>query len=322
MAASSQALADKLLLGPKKPEALSEKEKDKKKAKELESSSQQGTGHSEAAAPETLAERIARARNEYQTYAASQAEIQLPVAEISIEQPDKGPGKESDSSDRKAHKERATVHMDVSYQKAKYHFESVTEDEVGDIYTYLNSQPLVRGKYAHGKIVSVEDTQARVKQLSARFEAPRDQPLCLQGGFVVSDAETTEFLGFCNLGGSGKDDGHSEMAFLNRADAWSAVVRDPEIVKGYAIPKKCRLSRQYQGLATVEVSTLLQYSAQLKKGGYKIGGKDLEGVNATARLDNPGSWKACAKSGMEVTDIDSNPSYGPELRYQLRKGLK
>ena len=54
---------------------------------------------------------------------------------------------------------------------------------------------------------------------------------------------------------------------------------------------------------------------------YKIQEKELEGVNATARLDNPGSWKSCAKARMELKDIDVNPDYGPALRYQLCKKM-
>lgn len=135
---------------------------------------------------------------------------------------------------------------------------------------------------------------------------------------MITDAQTEEFLGIANSGGSTMEQ-HAEIAFLNRADAWSNTTS--QIVKEYAIPKKCKLDKRYAGLGTVEVSTLLQYSAELKKQGYQVRGKDLVGVVATARLDNPGSWKACAKAGMEVIDVDTNPNYGPELRYQLRKAM-
>ena len=96
------------------------------------------------------------------------------------------------------------------------------------------------------------------------------------------------------------------MTYLNRADAWNNVT--PDVVKAYALPKKFKLTKYYAGLGTVEACTLLQYSARLKKDGYKIAGKELVGVNATARLDNPGSWKACAKFGMEVVDVDLIPT--------------
>ncbi len=135
---------------------------------------------------------------------------------------------------------------------------------------------------------------------------------------MVSDAQTEDFLGITNTGCSTRPK-HAEIAFLNKVDAWSSATA--EVVKRYAIPKKCKLNRQYEGIGTVEVSTLLQYHAELKRQGYQVRGENLEGVVATARLDNPGSWKACAKSGMEVTDVDTNSNYGPELRYQLRRAI-
>ena len=59
----------------------------------------------------------------------------------------------------------------------------------------------------------------------------------------------------------------------------------------------------------------------LKHKQYKVNGHELEVVVMTARVDNPGSWKAGANGGMEVYDIDTNPKYGPELRYQMRKNI-
>lgn len=281
------------------------KDKDKKREKELSFATVDSLE-----VEESLTQRIERAKKEYQRYAASQIDIELPVAKISIEESDK-------DSDIKVGKERVKVYMDTSYKDTDYHFESVTEGHAKDIYSYLNKQSLVRAKYAHGKTVSLEDTETRAKDFSNRFKSGSTNDLHLYSGFIVSDSETGDFLGLANLGSSGQKDGHAEMAFLNRPDAWSCAPTN--VVEEYEAPKK--LIKSYKGIATVEVHTLLQYAGQLKKKGYKIGGKELEGVNATARLDNPGSWKACAKSGMEVTGVDSNPSYGPELRYQLRRKI-
>jgi len=249
-----------------------------------------------------LVKQIEDAKEKYRQYVESQLSAILPQAQITIE---------------KSGENRTDVHMDVSYKDANYHFESVKDEDVEAFHAYLNNQPLVRGKYANGKTVSFQATEKRVAQFSDRFNPSSTDGLYLYSGFVVSDSDTDQFLGVANLGGSGKNDGHAEMAFLNRADAWSSAT--PAIVKEYAIPREFKLDRRYKGIGTVEVCTLLQYSSQLKRDGYKIQGKELEGVNATARLDNPGSWKSCAKAGMEVVDVDVNPDYGPELRYQLRK---
>lgn len=250
-----------------------------------------------------LLQKIKEAKEAYNKYIASQQGIELPEAKITIE---------------KSGENRTDVHMDVSYRGTDYHFEAIQEEHLEDIHAYLNSQPIVRAKYADGKPVAFQATAGRVNTFVSRFKSDCPDGLHLYSGFVVSDAETEEFLGIANSGGSTKE-AHAEIAYLNRADAWSAAT--PEIIKEYAIPKKDKLDKRYSGIGTVEVSTLLQYSAVLKKEGYTVRGKDLEGVVATARVDHPGSWKACAKSGMEVMDIDSNPNYGPELRYQLRKSI-
>ena len=132
-------------------------------------------------------------------------------------------------------------------------------------------------------------------------------------GFVVSDAEDSHFLGMCVLGG-GSEPFTSEMAFLNRVESWSCP--SAEIVQHFQLNTA---EKPYRGVATTEVCTLLQYADALKQKGYFVNGKALEEVVMTARVDNPGSWKAAAKAGMVIKDMDTNPSYGPELRYQLRK---
>jgi hypothetical protein len=242
----------------------------------------------------------------YRQYANAQLDAILPrVSDITIEE---------------AEERNTEVHMDASYKDVNYHFESVKEKDAQDFYDYLNSQPIVREKYANGNPLTIEATKARTMQFSGRFNPKTTDGLYLYSGFVVSDNDTGDFLGIANLGGSGKDDGHAEMAFLNRADAWSSAT--PEIVEEYVLPaEKSKLKSSYNGVGTAEVCSLLQYAALLKEKGYLIQAKELEGVNATARVDNPGSWKACAKAGMDVVDIDCNPSYGPALRYQLKKRL-
>lgn len=240
----------------------------------------------------------------YRQYAAAQIDSTLPEAHISIEQ---------------SGENNTNVHMDTSYEGFNYHLESIKKEDVEDFHAYLNSQPLVRARYASGVTVTFEVTEKRTLQFNDRFNPENTDGLYLYSGFIVSDADTNDFLGVANLGSSGKNDGYAEMAFLNRPDSWSSVT--PEIIREYAVPKKKKLEHPYKGVGTVEVCSLLQYASLLKQNGYKIQQKELEGVTATARLDNPGSWKACAKSGMEVIDVDSIPAYGQNLRYQLKKTI-
>ncbi len=248
-----------------------------------------------------------KAIREYNAYKATQIGFVAPVADISIEKGDK----------------RTEVTMDVEYNNTNFHFEAIKPEHAEVVYTYVNSQPLVRGKFAHGRTVDLPATTARVKQLSDRFDLkesgePVDPKLHLYGGFVVSDAENNTFLGMCNIGGSSVVD-HAEMAFLNRVEAWSRLPSS-EIVREFELEDK-PMPKQYRGTGTAETCVLLQYLGKLKQDGYKINGTEVTALDSTARLDNPGSWKSNAKAGMEVYDVDSNPSYGPELRYQLRKTI-
>jgi hypothetical protein len=255
---------------------------------------------------EELKEIKAKSTAEYNHYAQTQQGVEQPKSTIKID--------ESDSS-------RTEVHIRASHKGINYNIDSMKPEDAKEVYDYLNNQPLVRQKYANGKTLTPEDNQKRVNQLSRSFEpnAPEAQGRYMYGGFMVRDADTNQLLGVENLGGSATP-GHSEMAYLNRPEAWSSAT--PEIVKEYVVDEKDKLNKVYAGVATVEVSTLLQYASFLKEKGYKIHGEELQAVVATARLDNFGSWKACAKSpGMEVTDIDANENYGPELRYQLCKKL-
>ncbi len=236
----------------------------------------------------------------YMKYADIQKGFTFPKAQISIEY---------DNDDR------ACVLMDVAYKDRKYHFRSIEEKDAQDFDLYLNSQPMVRGKYSTGKVVVYDATKTRTEQFCERFS--RNSALHLWSAFVVTDSETEVFLGVCNLGG-GMTPGASEMAFLNRADTWSHGSSD--VIAKYAIPDIKRITdRRYSGLGTAEVCTLLQFASHLKRKGYKIKGEELVKVDATARLDNEGSWKAAAKAGMEVYDVDQRKQYGPALRYQLQK---
>lgn len=235
---------------------------------------------------------IKDAKLQYEEYAQSQKDFQIPLAHISIE-------RESD--------ETTQVHMEVQYKGTEYQFRSIEEKDVNDIYQYLNSQ-LVREKYADGNTASLQATITRVNTFVQRF-INKTSPLYLYSGFVLEDSQTETFLGIANLGGGSQTD-TSEMAFLNRLECWSR----PNNINN-------RIGKTYSGIGTVETCTLLQYASRLKEEGYLINGHPLRAVIATSRVDNEGSWKSCAKAGMMLQDISVLQRYGTELRYQLTKDI-
>ncbi|CAF1420167.1 unnamed protein product [Adineta ricciae] len=245
---------------------------------------------------------IEDAKRKFNQYADGQKNFQPPLAHIDIDI-------DSDGA--------ASVHMEVQYKDVQYRFESVQEKDVQDIYQYLNSQPLVRAKYADGQTSSLKATIARVETFVDRFQN-RYCPLYLYSGFVVSDAQTETFLGLVNLG-SGPMPATAEMAFLNRSDCWS---RPPETISGYADTSvKSPGSRLYSGVGTAEACAIIQYATRLKQEGYTINGLLPEAVVGTARLDNEGSWKSLSKAGMTLSHIDVTEDYGKHLRYQLQKSI-
>lgn len=236
---------------------------------------------------------IENATIKYNEYAQTQKDFQIPQAHISIEE-------ELDQTTK--------VFIQVQYKDTEYQFRSIEENDVNDIYQYLNSQPSVRSKYSDGTTVSLEATTTRVNTLARRFQ-DKNSPTYLYSGFIVSDLQTEMFLGLANIG-VGPDAGISEMAFLNRSECWSR----PMNTNGSA-------QKVYSGVGTVETCTLLQYATRLKEKGYQIGGHPLKAVVAFARIDNEGSWKACAKAGMTLSTTEVVSHYGDNLRYQLRKDI-
>lgn len=257
---------------------------------------------------EELLQRLESAKKEleiFQKYAEQQANFKFPIANISIE-PDN---------------DRTNVYMDVEYNGTKFQLESMKPRHLDSISNCLDSQLIVREKYADGKVRNPNQTDARVKDLSNRFmnvDSGNDSKLLnLFSGFAVSDVETDTFLGMCVLGSSSLSPNTSEVAFINRPEAWSYI--SEETVKQYEYKRDANVKKKYQGVATTEVCTLLQYARTLQEKNYKINGNDFNGeVVMTARIDNPGSWKAGAKGGFVVYDVDSNPNYGPQLRYQMK----
>jgi hypothetical protein len=255
-----------------------------------------------------LKQQVERAKQEYAQYVARQRVqgFRFPEVTISLD--------EEIGTDERP---RIEAHMEVEYSGTRYQFSSVRTEHADMINRYLDSLLSVRAKYADGTVRTIVQTQARAKQLSDRFVLePKDLNLHLFSGFIVTDAEEHKFLGISGIGGSSLQTNYSEMFFLNRSDSWS---HPPEVVQEYEVEGSQKLSKQYRGVATSEVCSLLQYASYLKAKGHKIKGQELVAAEMTARIDNPGSWKAAAKADMLCTDVVPKFVHGTELRYQLLK---
>jgi len=256
-----------------------------------------------------LAARKEAALQAYHEYAASKAGMELPEAQFSFEP-------EGD---------RIAVHGDIITLdgKTRLHFESMQRKDADDIFEHLNNSVVVRAQYADGKTVSRANSDARVETLSKRFEInkngePVDPKLHLYSAFVVTDAETQDFIGMVNLGGGSKPR-EAEMALLNREKTWSHRLEAVVAEYGAEVDKKQRAEeKQYRGVGTAEICALFDYARHLKKNECTVNGCPLEAVVATARVTNKGSWMSCGNAGMEAYDVDVNEAYGPDLRYQLR----
>jgi hypothetical protein len=250
---------------------------------------------------------IVEAMNLYHAYAQSQVNSEKPVSTISFE-----PG----TPESKAVK----VRIDVSFKGTTFNIRSIESSDAPDVYKYLTSQPIVCSKYANKKISTFEATQARVKQLADRFDPETEESkkgLFMHGGFVVTGTNN-EFLGMINTGASDAD-GYTEIGVRFRADAWSH--RPENLEQEYNIEPEERLETNYQGLGTVAVCALWDYTRATAERGYQIKGHDVIGMRAVSMIDNPGGWQALVKAGMQVRDVDAVESYGPEIRFQTQKKL-
>ena len=235
---------------------------------------------------------IEDAKSNYEIYFQNQKDFEKPRCDISIEEEIDG---------------KTKVLIRVQYKDTDYQFRSIEENDVNDIYQYLNSQPSVREKYNDGNTISFQATKERVNTLVQRFR-DKTSSTYLYSGFILSDFQTNMFIGLANIG-IGPGQGISEIAFLNRSQCWSHYNNNNTV------------NKVYSGVGTVETCALLEYAKILKEKGYRLNGHPLEAVVAFSRIDNEGSWKACAKAGMRLHSIEVVDRYGNKLRYHLRKDI-
>lgn len=201
----------------------------------------------------------------------------------------------------------------------------MTESDAVAIHYYLTSQALVCAKYATKQTSTFEATEARVKQLSSRFDPTSEQSekgLYMYGGFKVT-GHNGEFLGLINTGAS-ETPGFTEIGVRYRPEAWNRNHKPANLETEYTIEQKDRLTNDYEGLGTVAVCALWEYTKKQASEGHTILGKKVEGMRAVCMIDNPGGWMAQAKLGMELdpeNPVDAVEAYGPEIRYRTLKRM-
>lgn len=133
-------------------------------------------------------------------------------------------------------------------------------------------------KFATGEVRDRDYVDGRINTWVERWRS--GDPF---GGFVIRD-KSGEFIGHVVLG-HGDDPGHSEIAYLIRADKWRQGYGS-EAVRGVV-----------QGLAPL-----------LRAYGYPVENGQFRFIDATARPDNPGSGKILADLGMDV--VSTSEKFG------------
>lgn len=206
------------------------------------------------------------------------------------------------------------VSIDVSYNGINLNLRSIQPEDHAMVQEYLNSQPLVRAKYANQQVVDPQATQARVQVLSDRFSPDVTDGCFMLGGFIITDKDTGDFLGLINAGASSSKN-YVEMGYLTRPDAWSH--KPANLASDYLISGEF-LTKDYSGLATNVVCALVQYTELLHQEKYTVLGEEMIGMKATAMVENPGSWKALAKAGFELSAVQVGYYSGPEVRFMVK----
>ncbi len=154
----------------------------------------------------------------------------------------------------------------------------VTHADAAEYHQHLFSDPTVMGKFATGEVRDRAYVDGRINAWVERWKS--GDPF---GGFVIRD-RSGQFIGHVVLG-HGDDPGHSEIAYLIRADNWGQGYGS-EAVRGVV-----------QGLAPL-----------LRAYGYSVENGDFCFIDATARPDNPGSGKILTNLGMGV--VSTSEKFG------------
>jgi RimJ/RimL family protein N-acetyltransferase len=166
----------------------------------------------------------------------------------------------------------------VTIETERLRVAPVTHADAAEYHQHLFSDPTVMGKFATGEVRDRAYVDGRINAWVERWKS--GDPF---GGFVIRD-RSGQFIGHVVLG-HGDDPGHSEIAYLIRADKWGQGYGS-EAVRGVV-----------QGLAPL-----------LRAYGYSVENGDFRSIDATARPDNPGSGKILTNLGMDV--VSTSEKFG------------
>jgi ribosomal-protein-alanine N-acetyltransferase len=168
----------------------------------------------------------------------------------------------------------------VTIDTERLHLRSVTSSDEDCIsYAALFGDKEVMCRYATGETKTAEEIESRIKNVWVKRWHQNDP----YAGLVVCKNDTDEFVGSVAMG-YGDAPGESELGYLFMKKYWG------------------------KGFGTEAVTAVVtEYAPETIARGYKLEGKALEKITATARPDNPASVRILEKLGMHKT--------GEEVKY-------
>lgn len=184
--------------------------------------------------------------------------------------------------------------LTVTIDTDRLHMRSVEASESDyNCYGQLFGDLEVMGKYADGSVKTRDEIKTRVNNLWVKRWKESDPFSAL----AVFKKDEDTFLGHVVLG-HGDAPGQSELAYLFMRNHWK------------------------RGYGTEAVTAVVQeYAPATISKGYLLEGKALEKITATARTDNPGSYKILERNGMQK--IGEEVKFGGlRCHYSLDIGLK
>ena len=183
--------------------------------------------------------------------------------------------------------------LSVHIETPNLYMRSVTLADI-DQYAALYNDPDVTSKFGSG----IPQPRRYIEDRIRRIWVTRWENNDPYSALAVFEKGTNHFMGHAVLG-HGDHPGQAEIAGLGHKEYWQ---------KGYGIEAATALVQEYAP-ATV-------------KEGYLLNGKPLTTINATARPDNPASWKILEKTMRYVGDVQEHGSTRHKYTIELNEVQK
>jgi len=180
--------------------------------------------------------------------------------------------------------QNSSANLDVAISTERLNLNGVSKADARELLEKLYSSPIVTEKYATGEVKDMEWVDKRVSIWTSRL-ASGDPFSC----YVVRTKQG-ELVGLVILG-HGDNPGQSELAYIFNNSFWN---------KGYG---------------TEAVGAVVnQLAPYLKALGHEIDGEKFKEILATARPDNPGSFRILEKLGFSFNKTEERHD-APRLFY-------